>query len=187
MLRRLGVFGRPRAALAGVPPSAAADGEPQLQLEARLGRSGRQGLDRDRRRRRRRPPARNATGKNVVVPGYENEPYLRFLTSGRVEINVNSPAKYLNEERYGGVKVPRGDAKAKPQWQLVAQGGGYAWHDHRIHWMSTEQAAAGQGGRRQAGRRYSTGSCRSSVGGERVKASGTLWWVPTGQRRKPMR
>ena len=32
---------------------------------------------------------RNATGKNVLIPGYENEPYLRFLTSGRVEINVN--------------------------------------------------------------------------------------------------
>ena len=48
---------------------------------------------------------RNATGANVMVPGYEGEPYLRFLKSGRVEVNVNSPAKYLNEERYGGVAI----------------------------------------------------------------------------------
>ena len=30
----------------------------------------------------------NATGANVMVPGYEGEPYLRFLKGGRVEVNV---------------------------------------------------------------------------------------------------
>ena len=73
-----------------------------------------------------------------MVPGYEGEPYLRFLKSGRVEVNVNSPARYLNEERYGGVTIPKtAGAKATPKWQLVAQGGEYEWHEHRIHWMST--------------------------------------------------
>ena len=81
---------------------------------------------------------RNATGMNVMVPGYEGEPYLRFLAGGRVEVNVNSPAKYLNEERYGGVTVPKAaSAKSRPRWQLVAQRGSYVWHEHRIHWMST--------------------------------------------------
>ncbi len=31
---------------------------------------------------------RNTSGLNVLVPGYENEPYLRFLVNGRVEVNV---------------------------------------------------------------------------------------------------
>ena len=124
---------------------------------------------------------RNATGKNVLIPGYENEPYLRFLTSGRVEVNVNSPAKYLNEERYGGVKVPKeADAKAKPRWQLVAQGHSYVWHDHRIHWMSTDKPPQVK----DAGKltKVFDWVVPIGVGGVRVKASGTLWWVPTGQR-----
>jgi hypothetical protein len=83
---------------------------------------------------------RNASGLNVMVPGYENEPYLRFLVNGRVEVNVNSPAKYLNEERYAGVTVPKtASAEAKPEWALLAQGGAYTWHEHRVHWMSTDQ------------------------------------------------
>lgn len=126
---------------------------------------------------------RNATGKNVLIPGYENEPYLRFLTNGRVEINVNSPAKYLNEERYGGVKVPKGaDAKAKPRWELVAQGGRYTWHDHRIHWMSTDKPPQVKDAGKLA--KVFDWVVPIGVGGERVKASGTLWWVPTGQRAK---
>ena len=129
---------------------------------------------------------RNATGKNVLIPGYENEPYLRFLTSGRVEINVNSPAKYLNEERYGGVKVPKeADAKAKPRWQLVAQGGSYAWHDHRIHWMSTDKPPQVKDAGKLA--KVFDWVVPIGVGGERVKASGTSGGYPPANARKPTR
>ena len=125
---------------------------------------------------------RNATGKNILVPGYENEPYLRFLVNGRVEVNVNSPAKYLNEERYGGVTVPKtASAKAKPRWVLISEGGTYTWHEHRVHWMSTKRppkVEASDGNRLE---KVFDWIVPLSVGGDRVKASGTLWWVPSAQ------
>jgi hypothetical protein len=80
---------------------------------------------------------RNDTGRELVVEGYEGEPYLRFEADGGVYRNVNSPATYLNEERYGGVDVPATASKgAEPEWERVSRGRAYEWHDHRIHWMS---------------------------------------------------
>jgi hypothetical protein len=74
----------------------------------------------------------------VLLEGYDGEPYLRFDAGGGVYRNASSPATYLNEERYGAVDVPASAAKAAaPRWERVAHGNTYAWHDHRIHWMST--------------------------------------------------
>ena len=79
------------------------------------------------------------SGRTVEVPGYEGEAYLRFHADGRVEVNTRSPARWLNDARFGAldVEVPAiADVDAPPQWELVATGGHYAWHDHRIHFMS---------------------------------------------------
>ncbi len=79
---------------------------------------------------------RNETGEEVVVLGYDGEPYLRFA-DGAVFRNKRSPATYLNDDRYGNVHVPaEASAKAEPSWQRVARHEAYEWHDHRIHWMS---------------------------------------------------
>jgi hypothetical protein len=78
----------------------------------------------------------NDTGKPLVVLGYEGEPYLAFR-DGRVLRNSRSPATYLNVDRYGDVELPSEvDPTAAPAWEEVAQKEEYAWHDHRIHWMS---------------------------------------------------
>jgi hypothetical protein len=75
-------------------------------------------------------------GVEASVPGYRGEPYLRFLADGRVEVNRRSPATYLNEDRGSGGVVPaEASADGPPRWEQVADGGDYAWHDHRIHWM----------------------------------------------------
>ena len=96
------------AVAAVVPLAASADsGSPNYRSKLDRRRPEDEGARRARGGRRRRDRAPNATGANVMVPGYEGEPYLRFLKSGRVEVNVNSPARYLNEERYGGVAIPR--------------------------------------------------------------------------------
>jgi hypothetical protein len=82
---------------------------------------------------------RAAPGTTVAVPGYEDEPYLRFAADGTVEVNVRSPARWLNDARYGARDVqvpPSADAQAPPVWEVVADGGTYAWHDHRIHVMA---------------------------------------------------
>jgi hypothetical protein len=81
---------------------------------------------------------RNNSNREVVIEGYEGEAYLRFDAKGGVFRNVNSPATYLNEDRYGAVDVPVSASKtATPRWERVARGRSFDWHDHRIHWMST--------------------------------------------------
>jgi hypothetical protein len=80
---------------------------------------------------------RNESDRVVVVEGYRDEPYLRFLPDGTVQENRRSPAVYLNEDRFAQVEVPdSADPNARPQWHEVAGDGRYDWHDHRIHWMS---------------------------------------------------
>jgi hypothetical protein len=80
---------------------------------------------------------RNGTRMTLVVLGYQGEPYLRFSSDG-VYRNGNSPATYLNQDRYANVKLPKSaNAKAAPKWVKVGTGNSFQWHDHRIHWMST--------------------------------------------------
>jgi hypothetical protein len=77
-------------------------------------------------------------GTEAMVVGYEGEDYLWFRTDGVVLENRNSPATYLNADRYGIDGVPPGaSADAEPSWQRVATGGYWAWHDHRAHWMQS--------------------------------------------------
>jgi hypothetical protein len=78
----------------------------------------------------------NLTGKTIVIKGYSGEPYLRFAASG-IFVNVNSPAGYLNQDRYGRAQVPKSATpSAQPDWQKLAGGKRWAWHDHRIHYMN---------------------------------------------------
>jgi hypothetical protein len=73
----------------------------------------------------------------VVVLGYEGEPYLRFDADGSVYENLRSPTRYLNEDRYGGREIPSdASADAEPEWERVDGDAHYAWHDHRAHWMN---------------------------------------------------
>ena len=78
----------------------------------------------------------NRSGKTVVIDGYSGEPYLRFGPDG-IYVNVNSPAGYLNQDRYAQSAVPKSaSAKAPIKWEKLAGGDVWAWHDHRIHYMS---------------------------------------------------
>lgn len=76
------------------------------------------------------------SGTEAIVLGYEGEDYLWFRPDGVVLENQNSPATYLNADRFGNDGVPPGArADAEPSWKQVASGGYWAWHDHRAHWM----------------------------------------------------
>jgi len=77
-------------------------------------------------------------GTEVFVLGYEGEPYLWFQPDGTVLENQNSPATYINRDRYGTIEIPAvADGEADADWKQVASGGHWAWHDHRSHWMQT--------------------------------------------------
>lgn len=78
----------------------------------------------------------NRSGEDVMILGYDGEPYIRVLADGRVEVNLNSPSHYLNQDRYAEIDLPeRADENAEPDWEQVADGGIYEWHDHRSHYM----------------------------------------------------
>jgi hypothetical protein len=86
-------------------------------------------------------------GLEVVVTGYQGEPYLRFRPDGTVQRNRRSPATYVNDSRNAVAEVPgSADPEADPDWETVADGGAYAWHDHRIHWMGSERPAGAEPG-----------------------------------------
>jgi hypothetical protein len=76
--------------------------------------------------------------KELIILDYLSEPYVR-MTGGRVFVNTNSQAYYINQDRYAAVKIPEGVGKGKPKWEEVPNPpglDGYSWHDHRIHWMA---------------------------------------------------
>ena len=71
------------------------------------------------------------TAKEVQILGYEGEPYLRLDADGVFE-NINSPAHYLNLDRFARTPIPpSATAKAAPNWVKLSDGNSVRWHDHR--------------------------------------------------------
>lgn len=75
-------------------------------------------------------------GTEVAVSGYQGEPYLHFAADGSVFENRTSPTYALSRSRYGGALPDGFDTTAAPEWHQVSSDGSFAWHDHRIHWMT---------------------------------------------------
>jgi hypothetical protein len=120
----------------------------------------------------------NDTGQEVVVFGYQAEPYLWFVPGDGVYRNTSSPATYLNEDRYGDVDMPAGtSASAEPVWEQVTTANSYAWHDHRAHWMSRTDppAVAAEPGREHLVLDF---AIPLQVGDTDVAAAGELRWLP---------
>ena len=78
----------------------------------------------------------------VMIPGYENEPYLKITKDNKVFINDGSTTAFLNGSRYGNVDLSQFSKTDDPQWRLIATDGSAMWHDHRVHWMSPKPPAA---------------------------------------------
>ena len=84
-----------------------------------------------------------AEGHEAVVRGYDGEElYLRFDANGEVYENRRASSYYQNQSRFNPNAADRPaelGADVPPDWALVSTTGTYAWHDHRIHWMSPTQ------------------------------------------------
>jgi hypothetical protein len=124
------------------------------------------------------------TGELIIL-GYEGEPYLRLGPDG-VDENRNSPATYLNGDRYADVAVPpRADASAQPDWTSISSARRWAWHDHRVHWMSPNPPPAVREAR-AAGTSTRTGLhlfdwvVPFTFDGDAHELTGTLRWVKGG-------
>ena len=101
-------------------------------------------------------------------------PYLRFDADGTVRRNALAIATTANEARYGtSSTVP--DPDAEPRWETVATNGAYAWHDHRIHWMSPKAPrVVAEDGRVDLGGANGTWSVPIEVDGTATVVTGEL-------------
>jgi hypothetical protein len=122
---------------------------------------------------------RNDTGHDVVVLGYQGEPYLRVGPRGTWE-NARSPAVFLNRSRIPTREAPHGqyDAKAAPEWRRVSDARVATWHDHRAHWMGSSDPPAVQ---RDPGRTHEViRNWRIPIRdrGREVVVTGDVLWVP---------
>lgn len=116
-------------------------------------------------------------GHEVLVPGYFDEPYIRIDPDGSVWLNEDSPAAYINRDRYGEADIPEGvDGQGDPQWTLVASDGVYAWHDHRSHWMSPDLPPAVSGDERQV---VFPWEIPVVIDGRDTIVEGELVWIPS--------
>lgn len=122
------------------------------------------------------------TGEDeLLVAGYEGEPYLRIGPDGVFE-NVQSPAVSLNADRYAAVDVPAGvDAQAAPRWARVGDGPRWSWHDHRVHWMAATLPPAVKVDPSQEVEVLAW-TVPFAVDGEDLEVSGDLRWVPPPPR-----
>jgi hypothetical protein len=119
----------------------------------------------------------NRSGRDVVVLGYDREPYLRVGPDGVFE-NIRSPATYLNRSTTITKAPPKqADAKATPVWREVSSSTTARWHDHRAHFMATDdppEVARDRGTRRVVDR----WTIPMRIGGETVTARGQIVYVP---------
>lgn len=125
---------------------------------------------------------RAAPGLTVDVDGYEGEPYVRIEEDGTVLRNEASPSRWLNEARFGGPDAappPEASAEAPPRWEQVATDGAYAWHDHRVHWMSPQDPRHVDTGADTA-QPVQTWELELTVDGQPVTIAGELVWRPGG-------
>ena len=117
----------------------------------------------------------NRSGQEVVVLGYEDEPYARIKADGTVEVNTNSKAYYLNEDRFGTSEVPASLPSA-PAWKKLSGSSRFEWHDHRAHYMGkgTPPQVKDPGTRQKV----FDWEVPLEAGGSPAAITGTLFWTP---------
>ena len=119
----------------------------------------------------------NTSGQDVVIYDYADppRPYARLMADGTVEVNRNSEAYYLNEDRYGETSVPK-NLPEEPQWEQVSRSSRFEWHDHRAHWMGKgDPPGLKDKSKRQ---KLNDWSVPIEIGGRPGTIAGTLTWVP---------
>ena len=125
-----------------------------------------------------------AEGSTVEVPGYFGEPYLLIDASGAVWLNTRSPARYINQDRYGVTQIPpTADAQADAEWDQVGSGGRFAWHDHRTHWMSPDLPPTIAGDRAEV---VFPWSLTLTINDIETEVRGELLWFPSTNPAGPL-
>ena len=125
-----------------------------------------------------------AMGSTVEVPGYFGEPYLRIDGTGAVWLNTKSPARYINQDRFGITEIPStADAQAAAEWEQVGTGGRFAWHDHRTHWMSPDLPPTIAGDRAEV---VFPWKITITINNVETEVRGELLWFPSTNPTGPL-
>jgi hypothetical protein len=166
------------AALAVAAPASAHQGNPDFLSEVGAIEPSGEGISVEILNRDDALLLHNTSGEEIVILGYEDEPYARLLADGTVEVNENSEAHYLNEDRFAEVGVPEGlDAGTPPKWKTISRSGRFEWHDHRAHWMG--EGRPPQVTNPDERTKVFDWEVPMTVGGRPGAIRGTLTWTPT--------
>ncbi len=117
----------------------------------------------------------NFSGRDVVINDYKGKPYARLMADRTVEVNTNSEAYYLNDDRYADVKVPKG-LGSQPNWKVLDKTGRFQWHDHRAHYMSPTVPPKVTDQERKTF--VFDWKVPVSIDGKKGSIAGNLFWVP---------
>lgn len=127
----------------------------------------------------------NTSGKDVTILDYQDppKPYARLLADGTVQVNTNSEAYYLNEDRLGETSVPK-NLGTEPKWKQLSRSSRFEWHDHRAHWMGKRDPPGLKD--KSVKTKIDDWDVPIQVAGRQGAITGTLTWVPLDEGGLPL-
>jgi hypothetical protein len=118
----------------------------------------------------------NPTSTPLILLGYGGEPAYKVSTAGAF-YNKASPSYKLNQQATIGTLGGDRNFKAAPVWVKLNGSDIVQWHDHRIHWMGSEEPPGVQRDPHTA-QLISRWKVPFTYGGRKGHITGTLSWKP---------